>query len=152
MQPPEGYTRGGLKAYESSTPLNRLVDAVSPESETARQFSELVKVIIAGKASAGQWQQARDWLKLWRDNDAKLQPTLNNSELTAELVPVSHTLSQVATMGLQALDDLQNHRAIAEAKVQDEIQVLKGAEKPEAVLLDMVVPSVRLLVQAAGTH
>ncbi len=152
VQPPEGYTRGGLKAYESSTPLNRLVDAVSPESETARQFSELVKVIIAGKASAGQWQQARDWLKLWRDNDAKLQPTLNNSELTAELVPVSHTLSQVATMGLQALDDLQNHRAIAEAKVQDEIQVLKGAEKPEAVLLDMVVPSVRLLVQATGTH
>jgi hexosaminidase len=152
VQPPEGYTRGGLKAYESSTPLNRLVDAVSPESETARQFSELVKVIIAGKASAGQWQQARDWLKLWRDNDARLQPILNNSELTAELVPVSHTLSQVATMGLQALDDLQNHHAVNEAALQDQMRVLKDAEKPEAVLLDMVVPSVKLLVQATGTH
>jgi hexosaminidase len=111
-----------------------------------------VKVIIAGKASAGQWQQARDWLKLWRDNDARLQPILNNSELTAELVPVSHTLSQVATMGLQALDDLQNHHAVNEAALQDQMRVLKDAEKPEAVLLDMVVPSVKLLVQATGTH
>ena len=45
-------------------------------ANTARQFSELVKLIVAGKASPEQWQQARAWLVLWRDNDAKLQPSL----------------------------------------------------------------------------
>jgi len=152
VQPPEGYARGALKAYDNRTPLNRLVDAVLPESDSARIFGELAKNIVAGKASAQQWAQAREWLTLWRDNDAKLQPRLNDSEITAELVPVSLKLSQVAAIGLQALDDLQNHHAVNEATLQDQMRVLKDAEKPEAVLLDMVVPSVRLLVQATGTN
>jgi hexosaminidase len=152
VQPPEGYARGALKAYDNRTPLNRLVDAVPPESDSARIFGELAKNIVAGKASAQQWAQAREWLTLWRENDAKLQPRLNDSELTAELVPVSLKLSQVAAIGLQALDDLQNHHAVNEAALQDQMRVLKDAEKPEAVLLDMVVPSVRLLVQATGAN
>ena len=105
VQPPEGYTREELKEYYSYTPLNRLVDAVPPESETARKFSDLTKRITAGKASPEQLQEARNWLELWRDNDAKLQPLLPKSEITAELIPVSHSLSQVAVIGLQALDD-----------------------------------------------
>jgi hexosaminidase len=36
VQPPFGYMRGGLRNYQSFTPLNRLADAVPPESETAR--------------------------------------------------------------------------------------------------------------------
>jgi hypothetical protein len=32
------------------------------------------------------------------------------------------------------------------------MQLLKVAEKPQAVLLDMVVPSVELLVQATGAQ
>ena len=84
--------------------LNHLVDAVQPESETARQFGELVKRIVAGKASPEEWQQARAWLELWRDNDAKLQPSLKRSEITAELVPLSHDVSQVASIGLRALE------------------------------------------------
>jgi hexosaminidase len=150
VQPPEGYKRGGLKKYDSATPLNRLVDAVPPESETGRKFNELAKQIAAGNASREQWQQARNWLVLWRDNDAKLQPLLDNSELTAELIPLSHSLSQVAAIGLNALDELQNHRAPDAATLQSDTQFLKDAEKPQAVLLDMVAPSVELLVEAAG--
>ncbi|MGB7546303.1 MAG: family 20 glycosylhydrolase [Terracidiphilus sp.] len=152
VQPPEGYAREELRDYNSSTPLNRLVDAVPPESETARNFNNLAKLIAAGKASPQQWQQARDWLVLWRDNDAKLQPLLERSDLMAELVPVSHTLSQVAAIGLQALDDLENHRAAGAAALQENLQLLKDAEKPQAVLRDMVAPSAELLVQAVGAQ
>ena len=150
VQPPEGYKRGGLKDYDSATPLNRLVDAVPPESETARKFNELAKQIAAGNASREQWQQARDWLVLWRDNDAKLQPSLNNSELTAELIPLSLSLSHVAAIGLRALDELQNHRAPDPAALQSDTEFLQAAEKPQAILLDMVAPSVELLVKATG--
>jgi hexosaminidase len=152
VQPPEGYRRSELKDYDTTTPLNRLVDAVAPESETARKFSELAGLIATGKASAAQWQEAREWLILWRDNDAKLQPSLKDSELTEELIPVSQTLSQVAAIGLQALDDLQEHRVTGEAAMQTNLQLLKAAEKPQAVLRNMVGSSVEILVQAAGAH
>ena len=152
VQPPEGYARGQLKEYRNFTPLNRLVDAVPPESEAARKFNDLAKLIVAGKASPQQWQEARNWLLLWRDNDARLQPLLEGSDLTAELIPVSHTLAQVASIGLQALDDLQSHRVVNTAAVQRNMELLKIAEKPEAVLLDMIAPSAELLVQASGTH
>ena len=89
---------------------------------------------------------------LWRDNDARLQPLLATSDLTAELVPVSRTLSQVAVIGLKALDDLQGHRAIEGAALQNNLQILKSAENPEGVLRDMIVPSVELLEQANVAH
>lgn len=152
VQPPQGYARGELKQYTSATPLNRLVDAVSPESDTARKFNDLVKTIASGKASAEQMQQARQWLALWHDNHAKLLPQLEKSELTAELIPVSQTLSETAAMGTEALDALEQHRRLGAEEAQADMARLKAAEKPQAVLLDMVVPSVELLVQAAAGH
>jgi hexosaminidase len=150
VQPPEGYEREELKKYDSSSPLNRLVDAVAPESETARRFSDLTKLIVGGKATQQQWQEARNCLVLWRDNDAKLQPLLGRSEITAELISVSQTLSQVAAMGLQALDELEDHRTATADALLKNLDFLKAAAKPQAVLVDMVVPSVQFLVQAAG--
>lgn len=152
VQPPEEYAREEMKNYTTSSPLNALVDAVPPESETARQFSELVKAIVGGKASPEQWQQARAWLTLWRDNDAKLQPTLARSEITAELSPLSHNVSQAASIGLQALDELQNHRAANPELVQSNMQLLKSFEKAQAVLRNMIVAPVEMLVQASGAH
>src|SRR5208337_2754128 len=76
VQPPEGYKREELKDYNSQSPLNHLIDAVPPESETGRKFNNIARSIAEGKATPQQWQQAHDWLVLWRDNDAKLQPTL----------------------------------------------------------------------------
>ncbi len=150
VQPPLGYMREALRKYHTYTPLNRMVDAVPPECETARKFSDLAKLIAQGKATPQQWQEARNWLVLWRDNDAKLQPLLAQSDLTAELVPVSHSLSQVAAIGLEALDDLEKHYVAGAATLRENMKLLKAAAKPQAVLLDMVAPPVELLLQASG--
>ena len=151
MQPPVGYKRYDLEDgpnYTTFTPLNRMVDAVHPESETARQFSDLAKLIASGKATPEQWRQAREWLTLWRDNDARLQPLLMQSKITEELVPLSRGLNQVAVIGLQALDALENNRAIDANTRSQNVSFLKTAAKPQAVLIDMLAPSVELLVQA----
>jgi hexosaminidase len=150
VQPPRGYEREVLHEYNSKSALNRLVDAVPPESETARNFNKMAKLIADGKASPLQWQEARNRLVLWRDNDAKLQPSLKDSELTAELSELSHSLSEVAALGLQTLDNLQNHRAVSADAREKDLQLLKAAAKPKAMLLDMVAPSVELLVKASG--
>jgi hexosaminidase len=152
VQPPVGYQREQLKKYDWHSPLNHLVDAVPPESETARKFKDLVTTIVQGNASSEQFQQAKKWLTLWRDNDAKLEPSLKNSEITAELIPVSQTLAQVSEIGLRALDDLENQRVADTAVTQADTQTLKSAEKPQAVLRDMIVAPVETLVQAAGAQ
>jgi hypothetical protein len=50
------------------------------------------------------------------------------------------------------LDDLQNHRAADAATREKNLQLLKAASKPQAVVLDMIAPSVGLLVKAAGAQ
>jgi hexosaminidase len=150
VQPPVGYQREELKQYDWHSPLNHLVDAVPPESETARKFKNLVSAIVAGNAAPEQFQKAKEWLTLWRDNDVKLEPSLKKSDITAELAPLSQSLSQVAAIGLRALDDLQNRHAPDAVTTQNDTLVLKAAEKPQAVLRDMAVAPVEMLMQAAG--
>ena len=148
VQPPKGYAREELREYTSLEPLNHLVDAVPPESDTARVFRELTKRIVYGKATPEEWKTARDWLELWRDNDAKLQPQLTRSDIAGELVPVSHSLRQVAEIGLVALDSLQHGRAMSAEDERSSLDQLTAAEKPQAVLLLMVAPPVEFMVHA----
>lgn len=150
VQPPLGYSRGGMKEYHTWTALNRFVDAIEPESEAARRFGAVAGLIAQGKATAGDWQEARQWLVVWRDNDAQLEPLLGGSDLTAELKPLSQSLREVATIGLAALDDLENHRVADAAGFAQKMQTVKDAEKPQAEVLDKVAPAVLLLLEATG--
>jgi hexosaminidase len=152
VQPPRMYERQKLRTFTDSTPLNQLDDAVPPESDTAREFSEIARRIAHGQATPEDRQQARQWLVLWRDNGARLQPLLERSYLTRDLAPVSHNLSRVAEIGLQALDDLQQNHLVSADTRQRKIEVLKAAARPQAVLLLMVAPSVELLVEATRTQ
>jgi len=152
VQPPKGYDRQKLRNFGDFTPMNRLDDAVPPESETARVFDGMAQRIAEGKATPEDWLQAQQWLILWRDNDAKLQPLLARSFLTQDLAPVSRNLSQVATIGLQALDDLKHNQPVNADVRNRNIDFLDAAAKPQAVLLLMVAPSVETLVKATRTN
>lgn len=152
VQPPKGYERQQLRNFGDFTPLNRMDDAVSPESETARVFDGIARRIAAGKGTPEDWQQAKQWLVLWRDNDAKLQPLLARSFLTQDLAPVSRNLSQAAAIGLEALDDLKQDRAMNVDERKRTIDFLETAAKPHAVLLLMVAPPVEALVKATRTN
>ena len=149
VQPPKEYSRGDMRDYTSQTPLNHLVDAVSPESETGREFGLVCERIAAGKASPEDWHRAHNWLVLWRDNDAHLQPLLGRSEITQELIPVSASVKQSAEIGLRALDLLQQSQTLPTASAQTaDLAYLAEAKKPQAVLLQMVAPGVETLVKA----
>jgi len=150
VQPPIGYRRQELRS--DFTALNRLDDAVPPESETAREFDAIAQRISSGTATPQDWQRARAWLVLWRDNDAELQPLLKRSYLTQDLAPVSTNLRRVAEIGLQALDDLHENRAVSAELRDRNIAFLKFAAEPQAVLLLMPASSVEVLVNATKTQ
>ena len=150
VQPPLEYQREELASYDVYSPLNHMIDAVPPESDTAREFRDLVARLTSGKASPAEWQQVRARLTKWRDNDAKVEPVLQGSAITLELVPLSKEIAEVAAIGLRALESLENRRTADASATANDLAVLKNAEKPKAVLRDMLVAPVEYLVRAAS--
>ena len=94
--------REDAREYTSLTPLNRLVDAVRPESEKARIFAGMVDHLSANKDAV------RKQLITWRDSREELLPLLQQSALLEEDIPLAEDLSAVARAGLEALDYLDS--------------------------------------------
>ena len=148
LEPVKEYGREEGRDYDSFTPLNRLVDAIPPESDTARQFAGIVDSWISHSSSTGDLDAMKKWLTLWQNNDEELEPILQSNSLLKELIPVSKSLQTVATAGLQALDYL-NHGGRAPAIWREQqLAMLKLAEKPQAELINMIAPAVERLVLA----
>ncbi len=149
VEPIKEYGRPKARAYESFIPLNRLVDTVRPESDTARQFAAMVDRYLNHSAAPGELDAITNWLTLWRNNHQQLAPVLQSNSLLAEIVPLSQNLQTAATAGLQALDYLSRGSAPAGWRDQ-QLAMLREAAMPQAELLDMIVPSVQKLVTAVS--
>ena len=128
--------------YTQNTPLNRLVDAVRPESTAARDFAALVDGMDR--------TQLRAWFTLWRDNHAKVRPLLENSFLLKEVIPVSENLSRLGSIGLQALEFIDHHQRPPARWTAQQRAFLQDAVKIRAELRLAVAPPVEKLIQAAG--
>ena len=130
-------------------PLNRLIDAAYPESDTARQFAGLVQSFLqsGGKDPAAE-AQIRTWLTTWRDNDAKLHPLLEQSSLLEEDAPISQNLAMLGGAGLQALEYLDKGQPEPDLWKTEQLAVIAQAKKPVAGLLLQVTAPVEQLVQA----
>jgi hypothetical protein len=126
--------------------MDRLVDSIHPESDAGRNFSAMVGKFV--KNSAGSLATIQQWLTAWRDNDRQLAPILKNNAQLNEVVPLSQNLQQVSTAGLQALDYLKDGGRAPAAWRDQQIAMLKQAEKPQAEMLNTVAPSVLKLVEA----
>ena len=143
LEPIKHYEREKAREYTSLTPLNRLVDAVRPESEKARIFSGMVDHLSANKDAV------RKQLLAWRDSREELLPLLQQSALLEEDIPLAEDLSAVARAGLEALDYLDSGKPAPQSWVKEQFVLLDLAAKPHAELLLMIVEPVRKLVEAA---
>lgn len=152
VEPVKDYSREDIAASQptSLTPLNRLVDAVPPESNQGREFADQVQQVVSGKATPAVYAQMHAELTAWRDNDAHLQPLLQKSFLLKEAAPLSRNLSLCAETGLQALDYLSHGQHAPAAWAAQQTTMLQQALKPgHAQLLLMVVAPVQTLVRAS---
>jgi hexosaminidase len=150
VEPPTGYPRGGQREFDAYTPLNHLADIIPAESARARDFKAIANRIAAGTATPADHRLAREWLTLWRNNDAALQPILLQSSLTAELVPVSHNLSRTAQIGLEALDSIETHSPMLNSIQKERLASLKSLNTPTEELTHATIPGVEVLIGAAG--
>lgn len=142
--------RAGI-ALSSLTPLNRMVDAVPPESESANDFTRAVNALIIGNfKDASAEMLVRAQLERWRDNPSRLQPLLDSSAVLKELTPVSQNLASLGAAGLQALDYLDKGEHAPDAWKTQTLAMIDQASQPQADLFIAVAPAVQTLVNASA--
>jgi hexosaminidase len=139
-------------ALSSTTPLNRMVDAVPPESAATNDFARAVDTLVARNfGDADTEMQVRAELERWRDNPARLQPLLDSSSLLKELAPLSQALASLGAAGLQALDYLDKGERAPDAWKVETLAMIDQASQPQADLFIAVAPAVRTLVNASAS-
>jgi hexosaminidase len=148
VEPLKLYARGGWRAYTSATPLDRLVDAARPESDTARGFKTEAERFL-GSAAPRDGARLRAPLLRWRDNHAVLEPLLAASPAAAETRPLSRDLAELAGLGLSALDAIAAGAPPPPPAREEWHRTLERAQKPHAELLLAVGPTIRKLALAA---
>ncbi len=149
VTPVKEYRRGGMRVYTSDTPLDRLVDVVRPESDTARHFADAVEGALAAAPDLSGLSALRPQLEAWRDTHALLEPTLQASDRTKELLVLSRDLSALGAMGLEAVEALVKRQPPAAAWCEQGRQLLDGAQAPRAEVELAIIPSLRKLALAA---
>ncbi len=117
--------------YSQLTPLNRLVDAARPESETAREFATMIDRMDRA--------QLRIWLNRWRDNNVPDEPA-------------SEVLRRVSGIGLEAVDYLDRNERAPDAWLARQRAFLETLKKPVGELRLAIAPSIERLVSAAASQ
>jgi hexosaminidase len=143
-------TRVKSRKYTSLTPLNRMVDIVLPESDSARLFDHRVEQFLSDRSGSVEiLRLLRKTLTEWRENETSVRPILEQSYLLEEIIPVSKTAFDLCLQGLQALDYLDSNQKPPEEWRKGAEDLLSRAAKPQAEMLLAIVGSIRKLTEAA---
>lgn len=150
--PIKAYGRGSTRDYTSLVPLQRLVDAARPESETARRFEVAVDAWLGSAPKSGPDDSIRAALARWKGNHAALGKFLLDSENAQDAFSQSQDLSEIARIGLEALDFLQKKKgkSASAAWSRGAAAVIARAQVPHAEIDLAVLPAIRKLVIAAA--
>jgi hexosaminidase len=151
LQPTGLSVRARTRKYSSLVPLNRMVDAVMPESEAARHLADLIDIALANPLrSKDAFQKIRALLTDWRDHRVQVKPFIEQSFILREVDPLSDAVFELCMAGLEALDYIEAQRKPTEAWQTKATSLLERCEKPQAEMLVAIVPPIQELVHAAN--
>jgi hexosaminidase len=140
-----GYGRSSRR-YTSQSPMNRLVDAARPESESVRALEQAAARVAARQpASAEDAALLREQFAIWAANDARFQAIAADDTLLAELKPLSADLAALGASGLRALDFLASGQAPPADWMADAAARLARLQKPSGEVLLAAARPVKVL-------
>jgi hexosaminidase len=150
VEPVKDYTREKTAPAEptSATPLHRLVDAVSLESDRGRRFNDLVDEYLASRCredlSVDDVNKMADQLRLeltiWEGHRLR---SLSGSFLVADVAVPSKGLVTIGHAGLSALAALVKGEKISEAQEKNDLDVID-------VMATRVFSKQLILIPASG--
>jgi hexosaminidase len=137
----------------SLTPLNRLVDAVYPESDVSRRFSMLVDQFVASSCKdPAVGAEIRAQLGEWGTIDDRLQTLAHRSALVKEAAPASAALSQAAKIAMDALDAIQRSAPFSADQKKTQLDSLNALEQKahKSQLTIPELPALQKMVESAS--
>ena len=152
LEPVKGYSRHAEK-YTTSTPLNRLVDSIPPESDAAREFRDEVDRYLAAPKGQRNGESLRKDLGHWAVNTKLVQSILQNNSLLNENLPVADAIAALCDAGQQALGALDSgNPPAADWKQRTLATVNKYVDTRIGDLLVQIAPGVQKLVEAVPSE
>lgn len=144
LEPVKGYERH-RNHYGASSSFNRLVDAIPPESDRAREFRNAVDRYL-GAPSPGEADRLRKELATWSESAARIRPQLENNSLLTEDLPLAEGLAALCKTGDEALSDASS-AAPTDWKLRA-AAAIKDSNAHHAGLLIAIAPAIQKLVEA----
>jgi hexosaminidase len=139
--------RRGARKYSSNIPLNRLVDAVRPESESIRRLERAAENAARGSGAPAELAELRAAFTAWAENNVRLGPLAGNA-LIEELEPLSKNLSKAGAIGLGALGYLESGSEPPKGWISQQSRILDAMAKPSAEVKLAAVRPVKALLEA----
>ena len=144
LEPVKGYERH-RSGWGATTPFNRLVDAIPPESDAAREFSDRVAQYLTAPSAPSE-EALRKSLAGWTEKVAAVRPILESNSLLLEDLPLADALATLCRRGNEALS-YRSEAARAGWKAQA-LADIKDASTHRAHLLIAIAPAVQKLVES----
>lgn len=149
LEPVKGYARHAEK-YSSSTPLNRLVDSIPPESKAAREFRNAVDQYLAMPKEQRSGGPLQRQLTAWQENLKLVRPMLQANTILTENVPVADAIDSLCSVGGEAFSYLDANTTAAPPanwKTQSAATVQEASQR-KGDLLVQIAPAIQKLVDA----
>jgi hexosaminidase len=148
LEPVKGYSRHA-ENYTTSTPLNRLVDSIPPESDAAREFRDAVDTYLAAPQGQRNSATLRSRLADWARNTQQVRPILQGNSLLNENLPVADGIAALCDAGQQALGYLDSGNSPPAAWKQEALAKVNAyVDTRVGDLLIQIAPGVQKLVEA----
>ena len=155
LEPVKDYNRESTPGEEPTQlkPLNRMVDAVHPESEVSRQFSVAVDQFLASSCKdAAKASGLRAQLTQWAGIDGHVQILAQNSVLVKDAAPASQAFSQAAELALLALERINQGLPQPDAlkKLQSDALTAFETQAHKSQLTIPTLAAFQKLLEASG--
>lgn len=151
IEPVKEYRRYQQRPQTMLSPLTGVVDATTPDSETARKFAWMVREFLD---DAPRFQIYRAELSQmlvdWQTSGASLGPVIDRSPALKEIKPLAQNLTQIGETGLEAISYLKLGLPPPAEWRETSVAKLDEAAKPYGALEFVVISSVKQLVMAAA--
>lgn len=150
IEPAHYYTRQHLKFqannYHQFEPLNRLADALPPESDTVRSLDRWAERLISDAEDNESADALRHVFTRWQNNTADALALTESSYQLAAIGPVVQQVDKLATLGLR-LTDLVARQGMLDDKEYASVQAQldEAAKTQDELVIAAVYPLEKLL-------
>ena len=149
LEPVTFDQRAHMQHANQLTPLDQLVDALSPDPPSRHEFESLVHAYLQNPAARNEEEtKLASTFKTWIAAEPGVLRAMASSPRLAQAQPRARQLTELGALGLEAVSYLSSGQAADAGWKAAKLAVLDDAETPQALVRFTVIKPLRDLVNA----